>query len=45
MQQWQDCMDELLEARAAIRSTSNPNARLMLEGLLLHWREMFTPST
>jgi DNA polymerase-3 subunit delta' len=45
MQQWQDCIDELLEARTAIRSTSNPNARLMLEGLLLHWRDMFTPST
>ncbi len=42
--QWQDCVDQLLEARAAIRSTSNPNARLMLEGLLLHWREMFAAS-
>lgn len=40
--QWQDSLDDLLEARAAIRSTSNPNARLMLEGLLLHWRAMFT---
>ncbi len=44
MGQLQHCFDDLLEARAGVRSTSNPNARLMLEGLLLHWREMFTAS-
>jgi DNA polymerase III subunit delta' len=32
--------DELVRARALARSTSNPNLRLLLEALLLTWRDL-----
>lgn len=38
---WRRYFERLVVARAAVRSTTNPNARLLLEGLLLEWRRMF----
>jgi DNA polymerase III subunit delta' len=35
-----DCQDQLLHARQLVHGTSNPNPRLLLETLLVYWRDL-----